>query len=286
MSDTKLRVGGVPEHFNLPIHLARERGDFIKKGITVEWTDYPEGTGQMTKALRANETDIAFILTEGIIFDIINGNPAKIISEFVVTPLTWGIHTGKNNDLKSGDNFFEKNHAISRFGSGSHLMSIINANAQGHSLSKDQFREVGKLDQAIVSLNGQETDVFYWEKFTTKPFVDSGEIRRISQYVTPWPCFVVAASERILAEAPDAVSAFLKVVQSSCQAFMKDSSIIPTIADRYKLKLADVERWYHSTEWASNSWVSDKMIDSVIYHLKVADIIRGDEVIPEFIWKR
>ena len=90
---TTLRLGGVPEHFNLPIHLAAERGDFAKHNIRIEWTDFYGGTGQMTKALRADAVDICFLLTEGIIADIIKGNPSKIISAYVKTPLTWGIHT-------------------------------------------------------------------------------------------------------------------------------------------------------------------------------------------------
>ncbi len=32
-----LRVGGVPEHFNLPWHIAIERGLFAKHGVDVEW---------------------------------------------------------------------------------------------------------------------------------------------------------------------------------------------------------------------------------------------------------
>ena len=43
-------------------------------------------------------------------------------------------------------------------------------------------------------------DVFCWEKFTTKPHVDSGEWQRIGEIVTPWPCFVVVASEKAMME--------------------------------------------------------------------------------------
>ena len=55
---TKIRVGGVPEHFNLPWHLAMENGLFEKEGIEVEWTVFKGGTGQMTKALRNDEIDV------------------------------------------------------------------------------------------------------------------------------------------------------------------------------------------------------------------------------------
>ena len=65
-----IRIGGVPEHFNLPIHLAREHGSFEKRGINLEWTTFKGGTGQMTKALRDKEVDACILLTEGIIADI------------------------------------------------------------------------------------------------------------------------------------------------------------------------------------------------------------------------
>ena len=63
MDNQILRVGGVPEHFNLPIHLAIERGDFNSRGIKVEWVDFPGGTGAMTKALREGTIDVCILLT-------------------------------------------------------------------------------------------------------------------------------------------------------------------------------------------------------------------------------
>ena len=48
----KIRIGGVPEHFNLPWHLAIEDGMFAHHGIDLEWIMFPEGTGAMNKALR------------------------------------------------------------------------------------------------------------------------------------------------------------------------------------------------------------------------------------------
>lgn len=286
MSEVNIRIGGVPEHFNLPIHLAKENGTFSKSGINLEWTDFPGGTGQMTKALREDEIDLCILLTEGMIADIIKGNPSKIISEYVITPLTWGIHTGLNNPLQQHDNTFDQQHAISRLGSGSHLIAIVNANSKGRTINPDQFTIINNLDGALASLNALETDVFYWEKYTTKPYVDAGQIRRIGEYLTPWPCFVIAASDKILAEHPKAIDDLLDIIQESCHHFMKDERVIPLVSERYDQKLEDIERWYHSTEWAPDSWVSDKMIKSVIFHLESANIISPGQPIPELIWKR
>lgn len=285
MPNTLLRVGGVPEHFNLPIHLINENGTLAKNGLAMEWTDFKGGTGQMTKALRDDEVDICILLTEGIVKDIIKGNPSKIISEYVITPLTWGIHTGLENPLQKKDFIFDKKHAISRFGSGSHLISIVNANSKNQQIPNDQFIVINDINGAIKSLNELETDVFYWEKYTTKPFVDAGIIRRIDEYLTPWPCFVIAATDKVLSQHPDQVALLLDLIQESCQNFMENDSVVPIVSERYGQQLADAERWYHSTEWATNSWVSDKMVKSVIYHLRAAAILQ-DEPIPELIWKK
>jgi ABC-type nitrate/sulfonate/bicarbonate transport system substrate-binding protein len=286
MGEINIRLGGVPEHFNLPIHLAIESGAFKDNGINIIWEDYPGGTGQMTAALREDAVDLCVLLTEGIVTDIINGNPSKIVSEYVISPIIWGIHTGSSNALQHDTDIFGKQHAISRWGSGSHLMAILNAHTKGHSLRKDQFTVVGKLDEALKSLSNLETDVFYWEKFTTKPYVESGIVRRIGEYVSPWPCFVIAATDKIIEKQPAAIAKLLGIIHQSSQKFMHDDAMIDLVSKRYKLERDNTERWYHSTEWAFDSWVSDKMLKSVIYHLKTAGIISGDTSLPELIWKR
>ena len=280
MSAITIRLGGVPEHFNLPIHLAIEKGLFASKGIDLQWIEYAGGTGQMTKALRDNESDVCIALTEGVIAAIIKGNPSKIISEYVTSPLIWGIHTGANNRLQSGDDYFQKQHAISRFGSGSHLMAIVNANSQKIALGEDQFTVIGNLNGALESLENLATDVFYWEKFTTKPYVDAGQLRRIGEYPTPWPCFVIAATDKILKDQPQAITAMLEVIHNSCSEFMKDESVINLVSQRYDQQLEDIQEWYEITKWAEQSAVDQGMIDQVVSSLKAAEVISNNESIP------
>lgn len=286
MEKIKLRIGGVPEHFNLPIHLAIENGMFASRGLEVEWIDFPGGTGQMTKALREGEVDVCILLTEGMIADIIKGNPTKILSEYVSTPLTWGIHTAVDNPLDRYQDIFDKQYAISRFGSGSHLMAIVDADSKGHKLNKDQFTIIKNLDGAIPSIVNKETDVFYWEKYTTKPLVDDGTFKRVGEYNTPWPCFVVAGRDEILKKHPEGIVRMLRIIHDSCDMFMHSKTAIKQVSERYRLQEKDVERWYNSTEWAIHGWVSDKMMRSVIYHLETADIIEKQTEQPDLIWKR
>jgi sulfonate transport system substrate-binding protein len=286
MKTTTIKLGGVPEHFNLPIHLAIENGSFQDQGLDVEWTTFKGGTGQMTKALRNSEVDACILLTEGIINDIIAGNPAKIISGYVNTPLIWGIHTGTQNSLRHHSEIYDKQYAISRLGSGSHLMAIVDANSRDEKIAKEQFTIIKNLNGALEALESLSTDVFYWEKFTTKPYVDSGQLRRIGEFITPWPCFMIAATDEILERAPDAVIQMLQTIHESCKHFMQTNDMIPLVAERYDQKLKDVERWYHSTEWVTHGWVSNKMLRSVVHNLKIAEIIGEEDLIPDLVWNR
>ena len=286
MNKQIIRIGGVPEHFNLPWHLAMEEGLFAEKDIVIEWKTFKGGTGQMNKALRNNEVDICILLTEGIIKDIIHGNPSKIISQYINTPLIWGVHTDIDNPLQSYKQIFNKQFAISRFGSGSHLMPIIDANSKGFHLEEDQFIIIKNLVGALQSLSDHQSDVFYWEKFTTKPYVDSGQLRRLGEYLTPWPCFVIAATDDILSNRANDVIRILRIIHGVNDDFMRNNKAVSMVSERYGQQQKDVERWFHSTEWAIHGWVSDKMVQSVIYHLKLASIVEESREIPELIWKR
>ena len=57
-----VKIGGVPEHFNLAWYLTLKNKEYKKEGINLRWKDYFGGTGQMCKALREKEIDIAVIL--------------------------------------------------------------------------------------------------------------------------------------------------------------------------------------------------------------------------------
>jgi sulfonate transport system substrate-binding protein len=41
-----------------------------------------------------------------------------------------------------------------------------------------------------------ESDVFYWEKYTTKPHVTSGELRMIGEFSAPWSGFLIVANKQ------------------------------------------------------------------------------------------
>src|SRR6478672_6513695 len=175
-----IKIAGVPEHFNLPWHLCLEEDDFAKAGIDLQWTDVPEATGKMCQMLRDGTTDVAVILSEGIVKDIVAGNPSKIVQVYVESPLIWGIHVAAESPYQTLSDLEDKKVAISRYGSGSQLMAYVNAGNQGWKTDKLQFEVVNTIDGAIEALTNRAADYFMWERFMTKPLVDNGIFRRVA----------------------------------------------------------------------------------------------------------
>ena len=269
----QFQVGGVPEHFNLPWKKAIEENRFEKQGISISWQDYHGGTGAMTKALRSGDLDIAILLTEGIIADIHRGNPSKIIQFYVKSPLRWGIHVGAKSKFTSVNDLENSRAAISRFGSGSHLMAYVNADNYKWDLAKQKFEVVKNLDGGRAYLADGKADYFLWEKFTTKPFVDNGEFRIIGECPTPWPSFVVAVREELLLTHNTEIEQILKIVNESCSQVKTSDNTVKEIAERYQLKEEDVAVWFNETEWAYNGDLDSETINKVQERLIDLEII-------------
>ena len=260
---TILKVGGVPEHFNYPWYITLKNKEYNKHNINLRWQDFPGGTGQMCKALRKGEVDIAIVLTEGIIKDIAEGNPSKIVQTYVNSPLIWGIHVSASSAFKDVKDLENTTIAISRFGSGSHLMAIVNANNQNWDVKKLQFKVVGDLQGAIDALSNGEADYFMWEHFTTKPLVDNGTFRRIDDCLTPWPCFVVAVRNEVLENNFEEVKKVLDIINTESKDFKNIDNIDEILAKRYKQQIDDIQKWLKITEWNDGKPITKNLITRI-----------------------
>jgi ABC-type nitrate/sulfonate/bicarbonate transport system substrate-binding protein len=269
----KVKIGGVPEHFNLAWYLTLKDGEYKDQGINLRWEDYFGGTGQMCKALREGEIDMAVVLTEGIVKDIIDGNKCKIVQVFVESPLTWGIHVADHSTYKTIDEIKGTKAAISRYGSGSHLMAYVNAQNNNWNLETDlNFEVIKNLDGAVEGLTNDVADYFMWEKYTTKPLVDKGVFRRIGECPTPWPCFVIAVREDFIEHHLDELETILDIINNTTSEFKNIPSIDRTIANRYEQELEDVKAWLSETEWSQDN-IDPKTINEVQNKLLNLNII-------------
>ena len=268
-----VRIAGVPEHFNLPWHLCIDNGEFEEVGIDLQWTDVPEGTGKMCQLLRDNETDIAVILTEGIVKDIVGGNPSSIVQTYVESPLIWGIHVAAESQYQTLSDLENTKVAISRYGSGSHLMAYVNAQNQHWNTETLQFEVVNTIDGAVEALTHGKADYFMWERFMTQPLVDKGVFRRVADCPTPWPCFVIAVRNEFLESNRQTIALLLEIINNTTIEFKEIPSIDRTLATKYNQKLEDIQTWLSLTKWAQKP-LEEKVLNKIqnqLFDLKIIE---------------
>lgn len=258
-----LRFGGVPEHFNYPIRLASK-----DTNATFTWTEYGGGSGAMGQALREGELDCAIMLTEAATL-LAHRNEVKIIGAYTTTPLCWGVHTSSTRECPP---LKDATYGISRFGSGSHLMALVDA--RHRKVPPPTFHVVRNLEGARVALREGTADIFMWEKFTTKPLVNSKEWVRVAEVPTPWPAFAVVATNDIAKERVDDIK---DVLQRIAVHSIKMQDLHEEIAEEYGQKLEDVQDWLGTVQWATGTKMSRAILENTTAALVDAKLLESDE---------
>lgn len=273
----KFKIGGVPEHFNFPWRQAIEEKSFETLDVTLHWSDMTGGTGQMIKGLETGTLDIAVLLTEGITKAILQGTKAKILDLYVNSPLQWGIHVPLNRTFQRLKDLSSPKIAISRHGSGSHLMSYVLAQQENWENKNMNFNVIGDVYGGIWALENKEADIFLWEKYTTQPFVDKGSCERIGQVNTPWPCFVIACRADLLNENRSLLHNIISLVKQQAERIKHHPNAVESIAWRYHLATSEVEKWLQETSWNVEQSEMGQKLDIVIEFLLKADLITPAE---------
>ena len=272
-----LKIGGVPEHFNLPFRLAIEEGKFREAGINLHWSDMSGGTGQMIKGLQTGTLDIAVLLTEGITKAILQGLDAKIIQVYVTTPLRWGIHVPYHSDIKSVDQLEGQTFAISREGSGSQLMAYVKADQEGWDINKLKFNVIGDIYGGLWALEHNEAQAFLWEKYTTFPYTEQGKCRYIDEVITPWPCFVIAVRNEIYENHKNELDEMCKIVFDRALKMKSNKQTVDVISWRYNLRSGQVKNWLLETDWNYDGIAYPLAFEKTVSYLLKLNLISEEE---------
>jgi ABC-type nitrate/sulfonate/bicarbonate transport system substrate-binding protein len=227
----------------------------------------------MAKDLRNGSLDIAVLLTEGIVADIAKGNPSKIISIFVESPLIWGIHVPAASPYQQMQDLQGKRYAISRKGSGSHLMAFVDAKNRGWQLADEQLVPVGDLHGAREAFKNNRAEIFMWERFMTQPLVDTGEFRRVDECPTPWPCFVIAARQEVINLYKPQLQKLLQVIYRSNQQLMNNPEVASIVAAKFGLTSKDASAWFSLTKWVLNHTIPPHTLQHVVSTLQDLHLI-------------
>ncbi|KAG6851118.1 hypothetical protein H0H93_000998 [Arthromyces matolae] len=272
-----LRIGYVREHFSSPLLQFAA----VDEGKTFTLVECPSGTGQLISRLSKDEIDVAIALTDPLISGIANGSKAyKLVGSFVSTPLNWAVIAGRDADFSDISSLKSTTIGISRQGSGSQTMAYVMALQQGWPTDDLKFKINNDIRGLIDSVNDGSTSAFMWEWFTTKPFVDSGEVKFIGSVPTPWPSWLIAAHPT--RAAVDDVRRFLEGLADYVKSFdseeSRETANVNFIETHFGYPAEDVKAWLKTVAYPKSCLtVSEQVIRDTLRVLEQAGVVTAPE---------
>ncbi|KAJ3363042.1 hypothetical protein GGF32_004907 [Allomyces javanicus] len=197
----RLVIGGVPEHFNVPLMRAIDQGVFARHGLDVSFKVCHGGTGEQIKLLASGELDCCVALTEGLVSGLVSqpalaNAPYRLLGTWVQSPLTWAVAVHPTSNLTLSTLRGAKI-GISRYHSGSHLIPYLHAIRHAWidaDLPPFEFTVCKDFATLRSSIADRSIDAFLWEVATTQRYFDDATLKHIGNVVPHWPAFSVAVS--------------------------------------------------------------------------------------------
>ncbi len=163
-------------------------------------------------------------------------------------------------------------------------MAYVDAYQRGWNLEQLQFEIINDLEGARKALTTHQAQVFFWEKYTTQPYVDKGEFRRIGVRPTPWACFVLAVRSELLETIPETIKAIQHIVNQSCSQMMQRKDLPQFISQQYGLKQNQAEEWLKITQWETQAKIDPTSLENVANYLKMIRMIPNEFQIKNIIY--
>lgn len=291
MSQSRLRIGFIPEHFSTPLHFAQKHYN-----LNADLIPFPTGTGALTSALKtppqasSGAIDIAIGLTEGFVADLGKTEALKekagsppgygLVGTYVESPLCWAISTGsKRDDINTISDLKGTRVGVSRIGSGSYVMSFVLGDQQNWlSSSGDppfEIVPIGDFAALRKAVNEGRADFFMWEHFTSKKFWDEGGIKRVGDIYTPWPSWVVAARSEV---AEGEIEELLGKLNLGVKHYLENSEeAVEHITGTMHYSREDAGEWMKTVRFAGDvRGVEVGMIEATAGVLRKAGVLEGE----------
>ncbi|EUC64794.1 periplasmic-binding protein-like protein II, putative [Rhizoctonia solani AG-3 Rhs1AP] len=126
---------------------------------------------------------------------------------------------------------------------------------------------------------GQRGHAFLWELFTTKPHVDSGEVRFVRSVPTPWPSWLIAAHPSPERAEPAALRNFLGKLTEYVVKFdskeQRAQADVDFIRERFGYPEVDVRAWLNTVHWVEDcTAIPGKVIIDTLNILDKAGVVK------------
>lgn len=245
-----LRIAGVPKPYNLPWHLAMEKLRFAKAGIRLQWHTVHEGTGRMCRMLQDDELDMAVLVSEGAVRDILNGGHHRVVATFVDSALPWGVHVPAGSALHAPGELKGIPYAISRLGSGSHIMAMVHAERLGWRPTEKDLVVVHNMRGAAERMQAGPPVIFLWETYVTASYVDQGIMRRVDELRAPWPGFVIVASHRFRQAHGPVIETALSTLREEVYHMRRGPHLVDLVMQHAGFPEARAKEWLKHVHWS------------------------------------
>ncbi len=208
-----LRVGkAVPEAFSfVPLDVGMRKGFFAKNGITVEETAFA-GDAKMQQAMVADSIDLALGSGPAMAF-IAKGVPVKAVAAMAGPPLLLTLTVRADGPIKEVADLKGKRISISTAGSLTAWLASELSRRQGWGPDGMVLVPMGAALPQVAALARGEIDGMVTDVATAFDLEKNHKGRilvRFGQIVKDFHIHVIFATNKLIAEKPDAIRGFLR----------------------------------------------------------------------------
>jgi ABC-type nitrate/sulfonate/bicarbonate transport system substrate-binding protein len=210
----KLRVGkAVPEAFSfVPLDIGIHEGFFQKYGVEAESIAFA-GDAKMQQAMASDSIELALGSGPAMAF-IVKGAPVKAIAAMAGPPLLLTLVVRKDDDtLKTPADLKGKRVSVSTAGSLTYWLVSETSRQQGWGPNGIVISPMGATQPQIAALKRKDIDGMVTDISTALTLEREGGMRilmRFGDLVKDFHIHVIFATNKAIAERPDALRNFLK----------------------------------------------------------------------------
>jgi hypothetical protein len=163
------------------------------------------------------------------------------------------------------------------------LMALVLAGREGWDPSSLTFHTVGNMYGAKNAMDAGDEGIFLWEKYTTAPMVKNGTMKLIGEVPSPWPCFVLVATEKALKEFGTLIYELRDRVYQISERLMQEADTIDALASSYELDKNDITHWRAQTKWCTTASVSRAELDRAMDTMQELGILKSRLALDSFL---
>jgi NitT/TauT family transport system substrate-binding protein len=218
-----LRVGkAVPEAFSfVPLDIGIRKGIFAAHGIAIEASAFA-GDARMQQAMASDSLDIALGSGPAMAF-IVKGSPIRGIAVLGNAPLLLTLVVRPDESVKTVAELKGRRVSVSTAGSLTYWLVSETSRQQGWGPDGIAITPMGATQPQIAALKRRDTDGMVTDISTALTLEKNGEAKILTRFghlVKDFHIHVIFARDKLIAQKPEALRAFLKAWFESI-AFMR-----------------------------------------------------------------